>query len=1072
MKKYVLFFVVAINTVLFQNIASQNNQKLIYKERFAPSEGMVNKTEKEYRKEICLNGLWDFQPVDLPRNYQPGKGIAPELIKPKDNSWSKTKIKIPSPWNINSFANRELAGPDHRNYPSYPKEWEDVKMAWMRKSVTIPANWDDKTIKLYFEAISGYTEVYVNNKKVAENFDIFLPFEADITKEVSAGQTVEILVGVRNQSLFEDKSTIGRRIVPAGSMWGYHIAGIWQDVYLLGLPKIHIEDIFVKPMVSKNILELEVTVMNNTARKEEIQLQGIVNKWINKAGTDINSAPVPDWELGSKALDISASKLVVDAGSKTKTVIRVPVKNGDLDFWTPGHPNLYALRLSVNNKKQTTDTKYERFGWREWTIQGTKQYLNGEPIELKGDSWHFMGVPQLTRRYAWAWFTAIKGMNGNAVRPHAQIYPRFYLDVADEMGICVMNETANWASDGGPKLDSEKFWEASKKHLERFVLRDRNHASVFGWSISNENKPVILHVYNKPELMPLQKQAWEDWRDIVMENDPTRPWISADGEDDGDGILPVTVGHYGDVSSMKRWVDIGKPWGIGEHSMAYYGTPEQVSKYNGEEAYESQYGRMKGLANECYNLIASQREMGASYASVFNMAWYALKPLPIGKKDITTVPSLTGDGVFFNDYKEGVPGIQPERMGPYCTTFNPGYDPSLPLYDPWPMYDAMRAANAPGKPAWSPYMDKPVSQKNIPDFSPVKTYKDVIYLGENNSVLKQILDAQGVRFTNKNTSPQQSIYIIDGGNMLSDAGRKSLLENIAKGADILIWGITPNTLAGYNSILPLSLRLEERKISSFIPEQKSWMKGLNNSDFYFCEIQKTDASEYGMAGDFVTEGDILLNACNTDWRKWNKRPEEIKTAATVRSEYERKGAAPTFIKYGNGCSTYYVSTLTEFANSEKGFNTLSVILKNAGIPCEKVQVNSNEVFFLRDGNLQFPPSVRDRFVKDGENHTMDIWVWSPRPLDDLLIEPNMPKLTLFMDTWSSSILINDQPYKAAEVTNRNSTYKELPLHQGWNKITLKIGKDDKNRFNAYFKCDNNAGFLPQIRVSFTNPEAK
>lgn len=84
--------------------------------------------------------------------------------------------------------------------------------------------------------------------------------------------------------------------------------------------------------------------------------------------------------------------------------------------------------------------------------------------------------------------------------------------------------------------------------------------------------------------MPVQKKAWEEWRDIVHQYDPTRPWISADGEDDGDGILPVTVGHYGDINSMKRWIEIGKPWGIGEHSMAYYGTPEQVAKYNGERS--------------------------------------------------------------------------------------------------------------------------------------------------------------------------------------------------------------------------------------------------------------------------------------------------------------------------------------------------------------------------------------------------------------------------------------------------------------------------------------------------------
>lgn len=704
---------------------TSSDGKLVYNFPFAPSEGLVNRTEKEYRKEVCLNGYWDFQPVALPGSYVQGKGIAPELPLPKEGAWSKTRIKIPSPWNINSFANRDVEGPDHRNYPSYPKEWEQVKMAWMKKMITIPADWDGQQIKLYFEAISGYTEIYINKEKVGENFDIFLPFSVDITDKVNAGETAEVWVGVRSQSLFENNSTIGRRIVPAGSMWGYHIAGIWQDVYLLALPKVHVEDVYVKPLVSKNMLELEVTVQNNTEKKVDLQIQGKINEWVNLAGTDINSAPVPAWELGQEALKVAPVKVAIPANASSKVVLQVPV-SGELNYWTPEQPNLYAVLLSLQAKKETLDMKYERFGWREWTLQGTTQYLNGKPYQLRGDSWHFMGIPQMTRRYAWAWFTAIKGMNANAVRPHAQIYPRFYMDVADEMGICVLNETANWASDGGPKLDSELFWEASKEHLKRFVLRDRNHASVFGWSISNENKPVILHVYNRPELMPQQKKAWEDWRDIVRANDPTRPWISADGEDDGDGILPVTVGHYGDMNSMKHWVGIGKPWGIGEHSMAYYGTPEQVAKYNGERAYESQLGRMEGLANECYHLLANQRNMGASYSTVFNMAWYALKPLPLGKKDMTTQPDISKDGVFFTEYKEGVPGVQPERVGPYCTTFNPGYDPSLPLYDPWPMYDAMRAANAPGHPGWSAYADIDKKQYEAPTATPAEKYKEVI----------------------------------------------------------------------------------------------------------------------------------------------------------------------------------------------------------------------------------------------------------------------------------------------------------------------------------------------------------
>lgn len=1053
--------------------AVTNDQKLIYPYPFAPSEGLVNKTEKEHRQEICLNGYWDFQPVRLPKEYVQGKGIAPELPLPdSDGKWDKTRIKIPSPWNINAFAYRDLEGPDHRNYPSYPKEWEQVKMAWMKKNVTIPSDWTGQQIKLYFEAVAGYSEIYVNKEKVGENFDLFLPFSFDITDKVTPGETVEVLVGVRSQSLFENNSTIGRRIVPGGSMWGYQINGIWQDVYLLALPKIHIEDVYVKPLVSKNMLEIEVTVQNQTAKKAEIQLQGDIREWMNRAGTDINSAPVPDWTLGNEALSVAPAKVSVATGTSQKVTLQVPVGKDVLKYWTPEHPNLYALLLSVKNQKQTVDTKYERFGWREWT---TTQCLNGEPYALHGDSWHFMGIPQMTRRYAWAWFTAIKGMNANAVRPHAQVYPRFYLDMADEMGICVLNETANWASDGGPKLDSDLFWETSKSHLKRFVLRDRNHASVFGWSISNENKPVILHVYNRPELMPVQKKAWEEWRDIVHQNDPTRPWISADGEDDGDGILPVTVGHYGDINSMKRWIEIGKPWGIGEHSMAYYGTPEQVSKYNGERAYESQEGRMEGLANECYNLIANQRQMGASYTTVFNMAWYALKPLPLGKKDKSKTPSVETDGVFFSDYKEGVPGVQPERVGPYCTTFNPGYDPTLPLFQEWPMYGALRAANAPEKPAWSPYavIDKE-KYKNHGITATGKNYKEVVFIGSQDSKLKQLMDAQGVIFAKKATLPSSLLYLVDGSRTLDASIRKEMQKQIVKGADVWIWGLTPETVASYNEILPFPVALDKLQRSSFLPVQKSWMNGLNNSDFYFCELQKTDASGYSLKGALVEEGEVLLNACKTDWRKWNKRPEEIKTAGTIRSEYECTAATPVFVKCRQNASTFYLSTLTEFANSEKGYNTLTAILKNAGIAYKKPEVNIDEVFFLRDEQINFPVATKEKLVKDnGDEWALELYVFSPRPLDDLLIEPNMPKLSLMLKAKKRTLLINDKPYTAVSHDGRNEIiYKELPLLQGWNKLVIKIGAGDRNDFTGCFKCDNKKDFLPLLKAAFVNPEAK
>ncbi|MDR1330566.1 MAG: glycoside hydrolase family 2, partial [Tannerella sp.] len=968
---------------------------------------------------------------------------------PSASGWEKTKIKIPSPWNINAFANRNLEGPDHRNYPSYPEAWEQVKMAWMKRTVAIPADWSDEKIVLHFEAVAGFADVYVNEQKVGENFDLFLPFDVDITSAVKAGETAEIRVGVRSQALFEDRSTLGRRVVPAGSMWGYLVNGIWQDVYLLALPKINISDIYVKPLVSEGVLELDIQVENTTDQAEERTLSGDIREWINHAGTDVLSASVPDWELAAHtALALSVKTLKLAPGI-TRTTVRIPV-DGKLNYWTPEHPNLYGLTLNLGTKKGVSDVKYERFGWREWTFRGTKLLLNGEAIQLKGDSWHFMGVPQLTRRYAWAWFTALKDANANAVRFHAQVYPRFYMDVADEMGICVLAETANWASDGGPKLDSPLFWENSKTHLRRMVLRDRNHASIFGWSISNENKPVILHVFNRPEWLPMQKQAWADWLAIVRENDPTRPWITADGEDDGDGILPATMGHYGDTNSMKHWVEIGKPWGIGEHSMAYYGTPEQVARYNGERAYESQYGRMEGLAYECYDLIAQQRANGASYVSVFNIAWYALQPLPFGKRDLTVAPALN-DGVHFAAYREGMPGVQPERMGPYCSTFNPGYDPSLPLYRTWPMFDAIKAANAGDAPAWSKWAEMPGKQA-AENHSPQKKYGEILFVGEEASPLKQLMQRHGVVFDRKIKDAGRAIVLVDGSYRLTGRETAALKDALHKGADVWLWSPNPSTIETYREWMPDTLILAERPASSFIPVGKSWMAGMVNSDFYFCEIQNQDASRYGMTGRFVTEGDVLLRACNTDWRSWNKRAEELKTAAVVRSEREAKGPDAVFVKYG--AAGFYVSTLDNFGGTEKGYRTVEKLIAGAGIPVHGKTLSESLI------DAQGYVDLNDLFVRSGNNRReYTLWVYSPRPLDNLLIEPDIPKLDLIVPQDDVRILLNGT---ACEST------RSIPLKQGWNRLAFSLPNQAAPQ-KIRFICENNATFARQLQTSLQKP---
>ena len=1095
-----------------------------FDQEFAPQEGMVKAPEANFRKEICLNGFWDFQGVELPQGWKPNVGNPPVLKSPVSEGWDNVKIKIPSPWNANSYNRSD--GPDHYDFPSYPAAWEHYEMGWLRKKVTIPADWQNSQMILHFEAVAGYAEVFVNGSKVCDNFDLFLPFEADITASAEAGKEIEIQVGVRKSSLFDDNRTVGRRRIPAGSMWGQHIIGIWQDVYLFALPKVRIQDVYVKPLVSEDILELELTLQNDSSKDAAVTVDGLVSQWADLAGKKVVDAPAPKWKLGENVLTLPSEQATVAAHSTTQVTVSVPVKN-KLQRWAPRTPNLYGIVLSLKASGKQIDSKYQRFGWRQWTFADNKLCLNGEPVELRGDSWHFQGIPQMTRRYAWAWFTAIKDANGNAVRLHAQVYPRFYMEMADEMGICVLNETSNWASDGGPKFDLDAFWKVSDKHLERLILRDRNYPSVFGWSLTNENRPIIMHVFNRPDLMPVQVEAWARWAKMCRELDPTRPWISGDGDDDGDGTLPTVVGHYGDENGMKNWASRGKPWGVGEHSMAYYGTPAQVSKYNGARAYESQLGRMEGLAYECYDLIAMQRRHGASYVSVFNIAWYALKPLALGLPDISTVPTLK-DGVFFSaPYVEGKPGVQPERIGPYSTTFNPGYDPSLPLYQPWPMFEAIQQANAPGGPAPSKWAQMPKPEKKA-EFPAPAPYETIIFVGQGASNLKARLASRGVQFSESCAEADKCLVVIDGQYSLTEKEVAEIKDLLNNGADVWVWGIIPQTSAAFNNLLPFPIEVTHRKAASLlIKSEASIVAGLDHSDFYFCEIQKTPAMEYGIKGAFVDKGKVVLAACDTDWTRWNQVAESVKTAAVLRSERQAKPAGAAMVECASGKGHILVNTMTQFYNTERGNAVLQTMLKNAGVPLKKMEMASGSGVFDIDGNLmqtliggafgaesaeaaykqdflsgesQASPKEND-FCGDrkwfigkagaegyfdfnkmnlpgGNSNTavyMSFWLWSPRPLDDLLIEPDMPKLDLVAGAddacriWLNGKLIQEEfairPLNVGDIRCKN-----LPLKQGWNHFLIKVVQGGGQwAFGARLSCSDYE-FMTQLKAAINSPD--
>ncbi|MBS1606176.1 MAG: glycoside hydrolase family 2 [Bacteroidetes bacterium] len=1015
MKQPVLFFVLLLTlSTRAQRVQyAARAQHLQYTGPFAPSTGHFHPAEAPYRQSICLNGNWQFQPIPLPSNFKEGIDATPTLPKPTDD-WDKTPIRIPSPWNVNSFADRQGQGGDFCTYPSYPKSWATIKMAWLKKDFTIPSDWKGKRISLYFEALAGDASIIVNGKPAGHKFDIFLPFSIDITDLVNYGKNNEVRIGIRKPSLFDRKGQYGRRPYQAGSFWGQHIAGIWQDVYVEALPPVRITNTYIRPLLDSNTLRADITITNETTTAQTLTLSGDIYRWLPA------KLPDPSTNLSTTVtLSFPAQNITIPPNSTINQTLSITVNN-QLQKWSPDTPNLYGLvaYLSLPRAKTTKEKKldasYTRFGWRQTRLKDGQFLLNNQPFTLKGDSWHFLGIPQMTRRYAWAWFTALHDAHLNAVRLHAQPYPQFYLDIADEMGILVLDETAVWASDGGPKLDDPDFWQDSRDQLQQQLLRDRNHPSVFGWSVSNEVKPVIRNVMHGPQsMMDTLLNNFTQWAAICKRLDPTRPWISADGEDDGDGRLPLYIVHYGGTDAMDRARRSGKPWGVGEAGNAYYATPQQVAGTNGARAYQSFLGRMEGVATSSWSSLMAQRSRDAVYRSVFNLVWYGLQPLPLGMKDTTKPPTLD-DGIFFTSFKEGQPGVQPERLGPYCTTLNPGYDPSLPLYLTWPLFDAIKDASSPSpSPQFTPRSPATTTQTPIP------------------------------------TPDIPASLVVDATQTIPT---EKIRQTLSKGGTVLILGLNPANINEVNHFLPSPLTLTPRTASSLdIVTPDPITKNIAAADLYFSELRPPEIITNGI--ETTPNSIIILQACNTDWLKWNKQPEYAKTAMVLRSERESKPSGACLIRIPADGGNLLLSTLPANPHLQKAQQLIEKIETNSGARTDTTATT------LLQPNGDLTPDLRNLQPSGKKDQAwLDLWISSPRSLEDLLSEPDIPVVDLQTTKETLEVRLNDKP-----VTGH------LRLLQGWNHFRILLQQTPDGYTFTGRLTSNHPEFLKTLSATTTKP---
>ncbi len=348
----------------------------------------------------------------------------------------------------------------------FKQDYEGV--AWYGKTFTLPLDWQNKTIRLHFEAVNYRAEIWVNGEAAGAHEGGYIGFELLIDDLLTEGENF-IAVRVITPLILRDVviDGIGRDDMPH---WRGAIAGgIWQSVSLIATGPVYVEDTFVTSDIHTGEVGIANTFQNRNLRTQSATITWSITEY--KSDTQVAS--------GQETLNLNP-------GTNHREEI-FTIANHKL--WQLDDPNLYVVTTTVALEDETSDIEKTRFGFREFTAKGKNFYLNGEKIILKttfNEAFypHSLAYPRDLNLLIKE-FQLIKDGNINMIRPWRKPQPPIVYDLADEMGVLFVGALPVECMDNWPQITPYTQQRIENEATE-MVKRDRNHPSIVIWEMFNE----------------------------------------------------------------------------------------------------------------------------------------------------------------------------------------------------------------------------------------------------------------------------------------------------------------------------------------------------------------------------------------------------------------------------------------------------------------------------------------------------------------------------------------------------------------------------------------------------------
>jgi len=374
-----------------------------------------------------------------------------ELTTFNDANWRN--LNLPHDWSIEGkFSKDNPAMPEGGALPG--------GIGWYRKTFIEPASAKNKKVYIDFDGVYQKSTVWINGHELGFRPNGYISFRYELTPYLNFGGKNTIVVKVDNS-------------VQPNSRW-YSGSGIYRNVWLVTTNKIavsHWGTYVTTPQVSDHSAQINIKTSLLKGTQDKVDLETSI---VDESGKTVKSITFE----------------VKDAND-TAAIVNQNIEVSNPILWSVERPYLYKVVSKVLSDGKVLDTYTTSLGIRYFNFDADKGFsLNGKHIKILGVcDHHDLGSlgSALNTRALERQLQILKAMGCNGIRTSHNPPAPELLDLCDKMGFIVMDEAFDCWEWGKVKYDYHLYFKQwHKRDLQDQILRDRNHPSVFIWSIGNE----------------------------------------------------------------------------------------------------------------------------------------------------------------------------------------------------------------------------------------------------------------------------------------------------------------------------------------------------------------------------------------------------------------------------------------------------------------------------------------------------------------------------------------------------------------------------------------------------------